>query len=263
MQTFDNQFELIKYSKEVSKKGIEISTLPGIDPFRPDKETEGKSGRPRANILNASLAAKGQKLGYRDLAIKRVEILGRHKLWRNSLKLRKNVKSFDQKRYEKPIWTVYFAAEVSTILMGRQIPEPIYDQPAYFLKRGIFASECYFLWLFINRMVLDAKYRKMQSGPRPDPEKLFKTALATYVAKNLVQPKGGNASFVPSPRYISQAWFLVFGEHEPHDRIKNRLPTVAQYCTAFPRYELNVPTLRFTSLGKALTKKYGNNKVSL
>lgn len=263
MQTFSNQIELIKYSKEVSKRGIEISTLSGVDPFSPDKETTGKSGRPRSNILNASLAAKGQKLNYRDLSFKRSEVLVRHKLWRNSTKLLKNAKSFEQKQNGNPIWTVYFTAEVATILMGRQTPEPFYDQPVYFLKRGTFASECYSLWFFINRMVLDAKYRQKQSGPCPDPEKLFKTAVATYVARKLIHPKGGYPSFVPSPRYISQAWFLVFGELEPHDHIKNRLRTAGQYCEAFPRYEPKAPTGRFASLGKALTKKYGTNKANL
>lgn len=263
MVKFKNQLQVFDAAKEMSQEGIFIEATPGIDPFCPSKERGEKRGRRKANILNRRKIKEGHNPSYTDLGFRRMLVLEKHRDWLRNVKHRENTKSGDLRRREKPIWTVYFAAELATILMGRKTPEPYFQAKWYVEKRGHFVLECVGLWHFINRMVLDAKYRGKQKGPSPNPEKLFKTALATYVARQLINPRGGNSKFAPTPLEISQAWFLVFGEFEKPDNIKSRMRTVGQYCEAFPLYHGGRNPTRFPGLGKAIRVKYGANQTRL
>lgn len=238
-------------------KGISVErSINGhLSPDRPRKA--GQRGRSPKNILASGIPSDAERMPLTDLVLKRAILLTKHKLWKAKYRTTREgadlMPSTNKRAYGSPIWTVYWVAELAWILMGhKKVPHP-YPRRGIFKNRVGFFQEVASLWFFLNIQVEESVgHRK---GPKRNAEKLFKTALAAFVARNLIQPKGGNWTKLPTPREISQVWYILFGEKEPYDHIKNRLEPLGRILTAFPLYYPSSPDRQFTyfpKLGRAL-----------
>ena len=238
-------------------KGISVErSINGhLSPARPRKA--GQRGRSPKNILANGVLNEAQTKPGTDLVMKRVILLARHKLWKAKFGTTSEgadlMPSKNRRAFGQPIWTVYWVAELAWILMGHKTPPQPYPSRRIFKNRVGFFQEVFALWFFLNILVEESVgFRK---GPKRNAEKLFKTALAAFVARKLVQPKGGNWTKLPSPREISQVWYILFGEKEPYDHIKNRLDSLGRILTAFPLYYPSSADRQFSyfpKLGRAL-----------
>jgi hypothetical protein len=198
-----------------------------------------------------------QKTPVTDLALKRVILLAKHKLWKARFGTTSEgvdlMPSTNARAWGKPIWTVYWVAELAWILMGHKTPPQPYARSRIFKNKVGFFQEVGCLWIFLNIVVEESVgYRK---GPKRNAEKLFKTALAAFVARKLVQPNGGHWKKLPSPREISQVWYILYGENEPYDHIKNRLDSLGRILTVFPLQYTRSDGRQFShfpKLGRAL-----------
>ncbi len=190
------------------------------------------SGRPKTNIWNDNLRALGMPLRENpDLEILRMINQNKHHQWTKKYKKWDRLRSSKYRELRHPIWEVYRDIEIAMITMGVRYPPPLEDRPFPLKKYHPFDVETFLFRSFTHKLV--AETASHQKGPKRDAEKLYRTAVSTAVARKMIQPHGGDWRTMPSPRQISQAWYLVFGEHEPHDRIKHRLPLVGRICKRF------------------------------
>lgn len=234
---------------------VERSANAHLSPDRPKKT--GQRGRPTKNILANGIRNDARMAPITDLVMKRVILLTKHKLWKAKHGTTSEgadlMPSIKRRAWGQPIWTVYWVAELAWILMGHRIPPQPYPSRGRFKNREGFFQEVFALWFFVNIVVEESVgHRK---GPKRNAEKLFKTALAAFVARNLIQPRGGNWTKLPSPREISQVWYILFGEKEPYDHIKNRLESLGRILTVFPLHYPSSAGRQFTyfpKLGRAL-----------
>lgn len=241
-------------------KGISVerSVNGHLSPDRPKKA--GQRGRTPKNILANGIISGAQGMPVTDLVLKRQILLTKHKLWKAKYGTTSEgadlMPSTNRRALGSPIWTVYWVAELAWILMGHKTPPQPYPRRGIFKNRVGFFQEVFALWFFLNILVEESVGSR--KGPKRNAEKLFKTALAAFVARKLVQPKGGNWTKLPSPREISQVWYILFGENEPYDQIKNRLDSLGGILTAFPLYYPSSADRQysyFPKLGRALKRR--------
>ncbi len=232
------------------RKGISLSPKPVAPPIGVLAHAGSKAGRPRSNVFDDYQRRKDPKSKQKtDIALQRVMLLGRHQASRNIFRDAPDAAmhgptgwrlypSVTYRQQGNPIWTVYRAAELAWILMGHATPENQHKRPKGLWKEDTFVIETYGFWSFLCDHI--EMNRHKHPGRPPSAEKLFKTALAAFVARKLVSPNGGNWRVTPTPRHVSQIWFVLFGENEHHDTLRKRLPAVGWYCQRFPEEYLNL-----------------------
>lgn len=216
--------------------------------------------RPPANIFQNCRRRKGlvKGGGAPHLPARRALYLGMHAKWRDHPKNSYRLTSIRRRAENEPDWKLYQATEIAMLLFGHKIPEKLEKKP----KRleGFLTSDREAMalrrWIRDEVKMTAGRYR----GRKSNPDTLFKTALAAAVARRLVQPMGGNWTVLPSPREISQIWYVLYGEHESHESIKSRLPLVGRLCVLFGRRWVPIsqplsPKI-YPKLGKALVRKY-------
>ncbi|TMV07439.1 hypothetical protein [Arenibacterium halophilum] len=157
----------------------------------------------------------------------------------------------------RPTWTVYRAAEYTSILMGQKHPEKKENREGYEYHYQTFDWEVRDLWRYLNQFIeLTARTR---NGPKPNVEKLFKTALSAYATRRLMLRHGGNYKVRLSAVEVSQSWYLIFGEDESEDNIKKYLPRLAHPLRIINQFfePLQNSRLRpFHSLGRTLAYQF-------
>ena len=217
-------------------------------------------GRPKSNILDAYARSKRQFVGNpTSLALFRAKLLYRHDGWTMLFKqsghclLQYN--SWYAKQTGSRKWMVFVAIELASLLLGRKFPEDPEKSGKFYKSRDTFSVEAASFWRWCNIY----SYIRMHETKRKRfcAEAIFKTALCLYVARKLRYPKGGNSTKLPSCREVAQVWYLIFGEAESHDLIKNRMKTVGLTCKEFPLYVATGDKPRFPTLAGPLLKKYG------
>jgi len=263
------------HSEDVKNKinaGLSISMEIGIFHQQKTDKKERNSNPSRKTVFEENKKrTTNEKITPVSLEFRRRNLLAKHKAWIG--KYRKEgqdlgysvhsdpMPSAPLKKRNKAIWTVYFAAELAWILMGHSLPENRVNRPKTLKNRDTFIGETFALWKFLNKYIEATAH--MRRGPKPDSEKLFKTALAAYVARNRLIPNGGNPKTVPEPRHVQQVWFVIFGENEARDNIKKLLPALRMYLKEFPMFshpEFYESYERYSSLGRGLEWKYGKAK---
>lgn len=266
--TVRNQFDDLQRAKELSNKGISLSKEVSVYQPHGVLDNPEKSGRPKANVFDERDIRRGRHLGDpTDIGNKRAVMLATHKIWSTRYDIRGKVwngsvysapmPSLELKRRGNPIWTVYRVAEYAWILTGHNSPENRIKRPLGLYKRDTFVNETAAFWSFLNDNIERNAYKRR--GPKPNAEQLFKTAVAAMAAKLIISPQGGNWKVLPSPRHVSQIWYVLFGESERHDVIKKKFPRLGWYCSRFPlesaRSPLGEPHY-YPVLGRAIERKY-------
>lgn len=263
-----------KGNKE-AMKGIRISRNVGRwNPTKVSNVSRGTGrGRPPADIFRThrrKLGLSAAEPG--NLELRRACLLARHAAIASVLKPKSAsyhgaagdfpIASPILRRRETPSWSVYFAAELGWLAtrLGDRKPymENVHSRPKRLETKETFVRETARLWTFMNRQAYQVW--AVNDHSIPDVEKCFKTALCCAVGRKLIMPRGGNSRLLPSPREISQIWYVIFGEYETHDAIKKRLPSVA-YLSA--RFELLYPIewgreyTIYPGVTRAIAHKYG------
>jgi hypothetical protein len=149
----------------------------------------------------------------------------------------------------------WFHIERAMIIMGMKGPQPFDNRPHGLSEYWPFDDEAYLFRIKTFKIIAEVSPRR--KGPKLDPDKMYRTALAALVARKLIQPKGGNWRTLPSPRQIAQVWYVIFEEEESHVNIKNRLKVVGRLCREFERCHITRDVYYFNKLGNALRAKYG------
>lgn len=249
-------------AKQDFSKGISVTRDPRselADVWKPSGV-----GRPQTNVFERNPRAKGKILAgeYISIAASRRSLLMYHDLMVISdLALKEHdrlMKSHVREKLGRPDWTVHFVAELAWLLMGNKFIEKIDNRPIRMRNNLRFVDETTALWRFINEYI--ARYSVAQRGPNPNAERLFKATLATFVARKLIQPKGGNSKVMPSNREVSQVWFVLFGEFESHDNIKKLVEKLPQYLIKFVQANsggLGLRRVHFVKLVPAIKCEFG------
>jgi len=227
-----NTFEI---AKQASRKGVAITRSYNSELADIWKPTD--TGRPKVNVFETYLRAKDKIQNCDSISIpaQRRILLDKHeKLSEKDKGLPEKdrlMSSYVREQFLQDDWTIHFAAELAWILMGHNFIEKRDDRPIHLRGNARFIDETIALWSFLNEDI--ERYRLTRRGPKPSAEKLFKASLATFAAKKLIQPKGGNAKVLPSMREVSQVWFVLFGEYESHDKIQKLLARLPEYLDRF------------------------------
>lgn len=258
-----------------ARKGIRISR--NVGRWQPAKASSGPRGtgrgRPPADIFRTHRRKLGLSAAEpSNLELRRACLLGRHAAITSILKPKfagYHGSTYDfpivspiLRRRENPEWGVFFAAELGWLAtrLGERKPymENVHNRPKKLERKETFVRETSRLWTFMNRQAYEVW--AVNDCAIPDVEKCFKTALCCAVGRKLIMPRGGSSWLLPSPREISQIWYVIFGEHETHDAIKKRLPTVAYLSAGF---ELLYPIswgreyTVYPGMTRAIARKYG------
>ena len=235
MSKYVSPLELIRRGNQRAEAGITIEAKPKAWPSEQLGSEQKRRGRPAANVLDAAERRQGTFLGApTSITMRAGWLRTEHRVWLAKFDRNKFLKSAQHKRGERRLWTVYYAAELAWILMGNHRPENPYKRPKFRKNTMTFVDESVKLWRFCT--FASERHKVYAPGRNLNPEKHFKTAMSTYVARKLVYPKGGNSMALPSPMETAQVWYLLFGEYERPDVIKNRLPTTG---SIIKRYRLD------------------------
>jgi hypothetical protein len=197
------------------------------------------------------------------LSAYRALYLGKHGNWVDNPIYSDRLRSIRLRKYNEPDWELYRAAEMAMLLKGRIFPEKYDGRPG--VQDGFMTTdyEAYSYLHWIRNVVLRTWTRR--PGQKPDPLKIYKTVLSAAVAKSLIQPNGGNWKVKPSPRDISQVWYVLFGETESDQSIKSRLNLTARLCVQYDKEFITYTSPRrpryIGRLGKALLGEQGVKKV--
>ena len=222
-------------AKQASRKGVAItrsynSSL--ADFWRPTG-----TGRPPVNVFETYLRKQDKIQSGDSISIpaQRRILLDKHEKLSEEDKgrpeIKRLMKSYALEQRDENDWTVHFAAELAWILMGHNFIEKVDNRPIHLKGNARFIDETTALWRFLNEDI--ERYCLARKGKKPSAEKLFKASLATFVAKNLIRPKGGNSTPLPSMKEVSQVWFVLFGEYESHDKIKKLVARLPDYLIRF------------------------------
>ena len=225
-------------------------------------------GRPTYNIFfERDKALSMWRPKRKSLALQRIVILQKRKNWRE--KFAKDPETGAcyawSRKWEKAghEWRKpYFHAELAMILCGRNTPEIRMDKGATPKFRPTLYDE--FLWLSIfleDTFNPESKFGMpwRTRGQRPNPEKLYRSGVSILCARKLLRPNGCPPKYLPNPKAISQVWYLLFGEKEPEDAIRKRLPSLGKACRALPRWEARwsqAERSKFRGIGNAIESTY-------
>ena len=218
-------------------------------------------GRPATNVFLAYRRKRGSVRGGHKphLPARRALYLGMHRNWANNPLYSERLYSVRMRRDGNPDWELYRAAEMAMAMIGRKRPEKA-DDRSHMLKNFLaFDREAIAFLRWIRNEVAINLSRK--PGQKPNAEAIYKTALSALVARNIVQPFGGNWRVLPTTKEIAQVWYVLFEETESPDAIRSRLKSTGKYCRLFerdwvPLIQPKIPRY-FGKLGRALLKKYG------
>ncbi len=227
-----NTFEIARKERQ---KGIGItrnynSSL--ADCWKPT----GK-GRPPVNVFETYMRHQGKIQSFDSVSIpaQRRILLEKHeklsKEDKDRPEVNRRMQSYVRERRGQNDWTVHFAAELAWILMGHNFIEKVDDRPIHLKGNARFIDETTALWRFLNEDI--ERNRLARRGKKPRAELLLKAALALFVAKILIMPRGGNPKSLPSMKEVSQVWFVLFGEYESHDKIKKLVVRLPEYIDRF------------------------------
>lgn len=221
-------------------------------------------GRPKANVFTSHRRKKGELTGggAPNLPAYRALYLGMHGNWTTNPIYSDRLRSIRLRKSNDPDWEHYRAAEMSMLLRGRKFPEKHDGRPGVQDKFMTTDYEAYDFLRWIRNEVSRNWIRR--PGQKPDPVKIYKTVLSAAVARYLIQPKGGNWKVKPSPREISQVWYVLFGETESDQSIKSRLNLTARLCVQYDKEFVTYTNPRrpryIGRLGKALLGEQGVRK---
>ncbi|WPZ26328.1 hypothetical protein UM399_04850 [Sulfitobacter pontiacus] len=232
---YANSSSTFEIARKASQEGIAItrsynSSL--ADCWRPTG-----TGRPMVNVFETYMRKQGKIQSFDTISIpvQRRILLDKHenlsKQDKGRPEIKRLMKSYVYEQRGKNDWTVHFAAELAWILMGHNFIERVDCRPIHLRGNARFIDETTALWRFLNEDI--ERYCLARRGKKPSAEKLFKASLATFVAKKLIRPKGGNSTPLPSMKEVSQVWFVLFGEYESHDKIKKLVARLPDYLNRF------------------------------
>lgn len=201
-------------------------------------------GRPHTNVFRLKQADTSVRRPP-NLELRRIVALARHRIWRSNDKLQETLilRRFGP---PDPDHSLILGAELAMAVIGRKYPEKSNQRPFYL--RGIspvHREASMFLRWVRNEVKMNMTHRR---GTKPDAEKIYKTALSLVVARKLTQPKGGNSRVRPSAKEISQVWYVLFHENEPHESIRSRLDLTGELCRKFDKDMIDVDL--FSSSGR-------------
>ncbi len=255
-----------KLGLQASKKGITISTLVDELPDSLIMPPIRTTGRRRLNIFSerSRILENSEAPSIQE---KREHIINTFRIWESEYGKKvisdnypieqSLISSLVARKNKQPDWTVLRAAEYADILKGSRFPETKIYRISHQAQREPFVSEVYQFWKFLN--IYLEQTSPVFRGPKPNSEIYFKTALSALITRHHLLPKGGNYRVKISPRYVSQIWYVIFGEFKSHDNIKKVLPRIIDICEKFPQwspgYNWAEPKL-FASLGKTLTHQF-------
>ena len=208
-----------KLGLQASKKGITISTLVDELPDSLIMPPVNMIGRRRLNIFSERSRILGNSEAP-SIQERREHVINTFRMWENThgqevinnncLIEQSLISSLAAKEIKRENWTIWRAAEYADILKGSRFPEAKIDRSSYQAQREPFVSEVYQFWKFLN--IYLEQTSSIFRGPKPNAEIYFKTALSTLITRNHLFPRGGNYRVKISPRYVSQIWYVIFGE---------------------------------------------------
>ncbi|MCI2395074.1 hypothetical protein [Aliiroseovarius sediminis] len=150
------------------------------------------------------------------------------------------------------IWTVFRAAEYSVVLLGVYLPEASRRPLKSGMKPDTIVEDIVRFWQF-----LCADLDKICAGRRGrnlNAEKVFKTALSAMVAKELLAYTEFYSREHPTQTEIAQVWWLIFGEFERPDVIKNRFKPAAFLVGTYVKHCSRNPRSRFRKALQVLSR---------
>lgn len=230
-----NSSSTFEIARKASQEGIEITRAYNsslADCWRPT----GK-GRPPVNVFETYMRKQGKIQSFDSISIpaQRRILLEKHEKLSKEDKDRPEInrlmQSYVRERRGQNDWTVHFAAELAWLVMGHNSIEKIDDRPIHLRGNARFIDETTALWRFLNEDI--ERNCLSRRGKKPSAELLLKASLAIFVAKILIQPKGGNSKTLPSMKEVSQVWFVLFGEYESHDKVKKLVVRLPEYIDRF------------------------------
>lgn len=248
-------------NKELNKR----SPADTEDVIKLSQTSPSTRGRDKYNIFKERDKAKGSlKPEAKSLELQALILRMRHRDWLRRFPISTNYRKAVAWSNSDPAHgrtaTPLYHAERAMLLCGRRSPEKRYRSNGTPLFKPTLYTAFSAFSRFCHEVMNDTheSFAWRRRGPKPCPEKLYRTAVATLVARKFLKPKGGDRWFVPPPQAIAQVWYLIFDEVECSDAIRNRLPTIARFCETFKysrefeRSEHN----QFFKLSKPLLKKY-------
>lgn len=230
-------------------------------------------GRPKYNIFVERAKELGEEMPPFDPAIVHFKIKCRQKHWLIYYVDARNEVSEKRFTHQRFAWSKvihawgdsylpFRHAERAMILCGRRTPEKRFNEkgirtykPSWYDQFHSFRQFCYEVK---DRTAPHLRIWKKR-GQKPDPEKVYRTAVSVLVARKYLNPKGGNKYSLPNEYAVSQVWQVIFGENEDPDSIRKRMPTVAWHCVQYRRFGVLISEARhnaFMMLGASLARKY-------
>jgi hypothetical protein len=232
-------------------------------------------GRPKYNIFVDRAKKLGKEIPPFESAIVHIRVKIEQKRWltryvgarKEALELRSTNKRF--------AWSIVISAwgegylpfrhaERAMILCGRYTPEIRFNIKSERTYKPSWYDQFFWFRHFCDE-VKDRTSSHLRlwnkRGQKPDPEKIYRTAVSTLVARKYLNPNGGNRYFLPNEYAIAQVWEVIFGEKETPDSIRKRMPTVAWHCVQFGKFGRLRSEARhnaFSMLGESLVRKYPN-----
>ncbi|OSQ52467.1 hypothetical protein MGEO_03530 [Marivita geojedonensis] len=148
------------------------------------------------------------------------------------------------------------------LLCGRKLPEKRYNSEGIPVRDPSFYDT--FLWFrdFCHEVVNGTTKTAVaweRRGQKPDPEKIYRTAVSVLTARRLIKHSGGDPWFIPTSIAISQVWEVLFNEQEDPDSIRKRMPAVTWFCYKFarePRFNFPDDKNPIYKLSRTLEKQY-------
>lgn len=205
-------------------------------------------GRQQYNILDErAKALRKEGRWNNNLQLARIVALTKRKAWLRKFRFKEKGFGYVPDYHRHIAWSAYrrkregdfdqpfVDAEIAMLLCGRKSPLPRFDKDSMPLFQPNWYDQ--FFWLYkvcIDMLDPDSKFLLVwtKKGQKPDPQKIYRTAVCTLVARKMEKPKGCHPDYLPSPKAIAQAWFLIYGEHEKADSIRKRMKTVGKFCSA-------------------------------